>query len=196
MRKQGGKAMVFTQLVRPVRGALVIVAALSILFSSCSKKKEESKREGQGTPNVTIDNYGRIPDVTLKRLDGGTERLSLYREKIVILNLWATWNKDCVKQVTELNALQKELQRLPYVVIGVSIDKDGKTALGKFLETTPIGYPVFYNGEEVLKKLGSTRRLPVTYILLPDGVVYEKVVGFQDRRSFEEKIKEVLRQRL
>ena len=188
--------MAFNQFVRSARATLVLAAALSIALCSCSKKKEEPKGEEQSTPNVTIDSYARVPDVLLKRLDGTADRLSSYQGKIVVLNVWTTWNNDCKRQIVELNALHATLQGTPVVVLGLAMDSDGEAALKKFIRTTPISYPVFCNGEEVIRNFGGVRKLPTTYVILRDGSVYEKVLGFQPERYFREMLDDMKRMRM
>ena len=187
--------MVFKQFVRSVRATLVLAVALSIALCSCSKKKEEPKGEAESTPNVTIDTYARVPDVLLKRLDGTADRLSSYQGKIVVLNVWTTWNKDCKRQIAELNALHATLKGTPVVVLGLAMDSNGEEALKRFIQTTPISYPVFYNGEEVAAKFG-VGKLPTTYVILRDGSIYEKVLGFHNERFFGNMLDEMKKMRM
>jgi len=188
--------MAFKRFVRSARATLVLAAALSIALCSCSRKKEEPKGEAESTPNVTIDSYARVPDVLLKRLDGTADRLSSYQGKIVVLNVWTTWNKDCKRQIVELNALHATLKGTPVVVLGVAMDSNGEAALRKFIATTPISYSVFYNGEEVIGKFGGVRKLPTTYVILRDGSVYEKVLGFHNERFFGNMLDEMKKMRM
>jgi thiol-disulfide isomerase/thioredoxin len=184
------------RIIRPVRAILVAAALLAAFLPSCSKKKEEPKSEAQSTENVTIEGYAKVPNLTLKALDGTEERLSNYAGKIVILNIWATWNKDCKRQVAALNELYPTLRRTPVVLLGVAMDENGEQALRRFLQKTPISYPVFYNGQEVVRHLGGVRKLPTTYIILRDGSLYERLLGFQSEMFFEQKLEEMKEGRL
>ena len=187
--------MVFTRFVRLAGVAIVLAAAFMIALSSCSKKGESNK-EAESTPNVTVESYARVPDVVLKRLDGSADRFSSYQGKIVILNIFATWNKDCKRQVAELNALHATLTNTPVVVLGLAVDKNGKAALEKFIETTPIDYTAYYNGDELLSRLGGIRKLPTTFVVLRDGSIYEKVLGFHNERYFGNMLDEMKNMRM
>jgi len=185
---------------RPVRAALVAVAALALIVAGCVKKKEEAKQappqQSESPPNVTITSYTSAPDVELKALDGTAVQLSSLRGNIVIISFLATWNKECASQVSALNELQAKLQRYQFAVLGVFTDKDGKTALQGFVRKNSIRFPVYYNGDEIAARFGGFRRLPTTYILLRDGSIYDREVGLRSMRNIDDKIKEIMSQRL
>ena len=183
-----------------VRAALVAVAALALVVAGCVKKKEEAKQaplqQSESPPNVTITSYTSAPDVELKALDGTVVQLSSLRGNIVIMSFLATWNKECPRQVSALNELQAKLQRYQFSVLGVFTDKDGKTALQDYARKNSIKFPVYYNGDEIAARFGGFRRLPTTYILLRDGSIYDKEAGFRSMRDIDDKIKEIMSQKL
>jgi peroxiredoxin len=188
--------MALKPLIWPARIILALAAFCSIALCSCSKKGEQQKQEAQENPNVTIETISRMPDIVLKRLDGSEERLSYYQGKIVILNLWATWQKDSKRQITELNSLYPTLQGTPVVLLGVLVDDNGEAALRKFLETTKVDYPLYYNGKEIAGELGGTRTLPITYVVYRDGSIYKKWFGFHPERDYRDMLDEMKRNRM
>ena len=185
---------------RPVRAALIALAALALIAWGCVKKREEARQappqQSESPPNVTITSYTLAPDVALKALDGTVVQLSSLRGNIVIISFLATWNKECAPQVAALNELQAKLQRYQFAVVGVFTDKDGKTALQGYAQKNSIRFPVYYNGDEVAGRFGGFRRLPTTYILLRDGNIYDREVGLRSMRDIDGKIKEIMSQRL
>jgi peroxiredoxin len=185
---------------RPVRAALIVVVALALIVAGCVRKKEGARQEppqqSESTPNVTITSYTSAPDVALKALDGSTVQLSSLRGNIVIISFLATWNKECVNQVAALNELQAKLQRYQFAVLGVFMDKGGKTALQGYVKKNSIRFPVYVNGEEAAARFGGLRGIPTTYILLRDGNIYDREVGLRSMRDIDDKIKEIMSQRL
>src|SRR5579871_4881813 len=51
----------------------------------------------------------RIPDVSFQDASGATRKLSDWRGKVVLLNLWATWCVPCRREMPALDALQGKL---------------------------------------------------------------------------------------
>jgi peroxiredoxin len=184
--------------VRSARAALVFAAALALVLGCCANKKEEAKqasaRDAETTPNVTITNFASIPDVELKGLDGSVVRFSSFRGKIVFLAILAAWNKESERQVSVLNELGNSMPR-GYVLIGVFTDRDGKTAVQTFVRQNPVRFPAYYNGEEVVARLGGVRRHPTTYVVLRDGSIYTRETGFRSKADFNRIIKQLRGQR-
>jgi thiol-disulfide isomerase/thioredoxin len=192
--------MMQTFSLRRLRAASVSAAALALMLACCSGKKEEARqpsREQTGrSSNVTISSYSSAPDVELKAIDGSTVRLSSYRGNIVVLSLLATWNTDCARQVAELNQLQKQFRDAAVVILGVFTDKNAKQVLPRYVNQNRIGFPVYYNGSEIAGPLGGMPRFPTTYIIIRDGNIYERITGFKSARDLEDKLKEIMMQRL
>jgi peroxiredoxin len=188
--------------MRSARAAVVVALALALAFggaAGCGKTKEKQKQEApakpQSAPNVTISSYASAPDVELKALDGTTSHLSDYRGDIVIMSFLATWNKQSAEQIAELNKLQAKLQRYRFSIIAIFTDAKGKTPVKNFMDKNPAHFPVFYNGAEFVDQYGGVRP-PTTYILLRDGSIFTKEVGFRTMRALEAFTLQINAQRL
>ena len=68
------------------------------------------------------------PGVSFNGPDGAPARLTDFRGKVVVLNLWATWCAPCVKEMPTLAALQTAYAGKPVQVLAVSQDRTDKTA--------------------------------------------------------------------
>src|SRR3569832_2853165 len=84
----------------------------------------------------------RLPDLAFDDADGKPKKLSDWRGKTVLVNLWATWCVPCGKETPALERLQTKLGGKDFEVVAINIDtrdpekpkdflKDAKlTALG------------------------------------------------------------------
>lgn len=51
----------------------------------------------------------RLPDLAFEDADGKPKKLSDWRGKTVLVNLWATWCVPCRKEMPALDSLQTKL---------------------------------------------------------------------------------------
>ena len=92
-----------------------------------------------------------------------------------------------------MNAIQYKYQRgHTLALLGVSLDRGNVAAVRKFVRQYSVRYPVFMNGEEVVRKFGGIRKLPTTYIIFSSGKIITRIEGAQPKKLYEDKIKQIL----
>src|SRR5881394_1626553 len=64
----------------------------------------------------------KLPDLAFEDADGKPKKLSDWRGKTVLLNLWATWCVPCRREMPALDALQAKLGSGQFDVVAVNID--------------------------------------------------------------------------
>ncbi len=64
----------------------------------------------------------KIPDLTFEDGTGGQKKLSDWRGKTVLVNLWATWCVPCRKEMPALDNLQAKLGGKDFEVVAINID--------------------------------------------------------------------------
>jgi len=64
----------------------------------------------------------RVPDLAFRDADGVERRLSQWRGRTVLLNLWATWCVPCRKEMPALDELQGKLGGPAFEVVAINID--------------------------------------------------------------------------
>ncbi len=190
-----------TRIARPAVAAAIVFALTALGAAGCSRTEEKADgappaQADRPSPNVTIKTYDTLGDVPLVALDGTAYRLSHYRGNIVVLCLFATWSEDCVAQIRELNGLHEKIKNHRMTVLGIALDKDGPAAVRRLAERQPISFPVFTNGAAIVNDLGGVRKLPTTYVLLREGHIFYKAIGFETAKRFEDQIRLIRAQRL
>ena len=76
----------------------------------------------------------RLPDLAFEDADGKPKKLSDWRGKTVLLNLWATWCVPCRKEMPALDDLQAKLGGKDFEVVAVNIDTRDPGKAQKFPE--------------------------------------------------------------
>src|SRR3954463_7897705 len=64
----------------------------------------------------------RLPDLAFEDADGKARKLSDWRGRTVLVNLWATWCVPCRKEMPALEELQTKLGGPNFEVVAVNID--------------------------------------------------------------------------
>ena len=119
----------------------------------------------------------KVPELSVKTLDGKTFELSKQRGKWVVLNYWATWCGPCRKEMPDLSKFAKDRGK-DVSVIGLAFEETELADIQKFLQANPVSYPVAQvDTTEPPKDFDSPRGLPMTYLIAPDGRIAEKYLG-------------------
>src|SRR5258705_482015 len=85
----------------------------------------------------------RLPDLAFEDADGKPRKLSEWRGRTVLVNLWATWCVPCRKEMPALDALQAKLGGPDFEVVAVNIDTRDLEKPKNFLKDanlTRLGY--------------------------------------------------------
>ena len=64
----------------------------------------------------------KVPDLAFEDADGKQRRLSEWRGRTVLVNLWATWCVPCRKEMPALDQLQAKLGGPKFEVVAINID--------------------------------------------------------------------------
>jgi thiol-disulfide isomerase/thioredoxin len=117
-----------------------------------------------------------LPDLKSEDLDGKAVKLSDYKGKVVVLDIWATWCPPCRAMIPHERELVERLKGKPFALISVSFD-DKKETLTKFLEKEPMPWSHWFNGRkgEIGEQL-NVRFFPTIFVLDGKGVIRYKGV--------------------
>jgi thiol-disulfide isomerase/thioredoxin len=75
-----------------------------------------------------------VADLAFANGDGKPLKLSDWRGKVTLVNLWATWCAPCRKEMPALAELQSKLGGKDFEVLAISIDRKGAAASAAFLD--------------------------------------------------------------
>lgn len=106
-------------------------------------------------------------------IDGKIQDFAQYRNKIIVVNFWATWCPPCKEEMPELIALQQSFKEKNVVVLGIALDDPAMVS--EYLKTSPVNYPVFADeskGSLLGEQLGNDKGvLPYTVVIDTDGKI-------------------------
>ena len=137
-----------------------------------------------GTSSVSAQ---EAPDFTLTDMNGKQVSLSDFKGKVIVLDFWATWCGPCRMEIPSFIQLQSDYED-EVVVLGVSLDQGGPSAVVPFAEKMGINYPIVYGNGSVTQAYGGVRGIPTTFIIDKQFNIQRKYVGYTDHRVFEQDI--------
>jgi thiol-disulfide isomerase/thioredoxin len=116
----------------------------------------------------------RVPDLAFRDQAGGERRLSEWRGRSVLLNLWATWCIPCRKEMPALDALEGALGGERFEVAAVNIDTRDSAKPHAWLEGIGVNRLAYYADPSAkafqdLKLIGRAIGLPTTVLVDPAG---------------------------
>lgn len=77
-----------------------------------------------------------LADAAFQDAEGKSLKLSDWKGRVALVNLWATWCAPCRKEMPDLAKLQKELGSDDFEVVAISVDRKGAEASAAFLKET------------------------------------------------------------
>jgi len=107
-----------------------------------------------------------------------TDSKVLFQDKVVILNVWATWCPPCRKEMPDLVRLSELLPKDKFLVVGLSVDNNPED-IQSYIKEMNIPIPMFWDagGQHIAGPVLKAYRYPETFVFNRKGVLVEQVVG-------------------
>lgn len=121
------------------------------------------------------------PAFTLPDLRGQPISLEDYAGSVVLINFWATWCRECVWEIPELEKLSQAYRAQGLIVLAVALDRHGKELVGEYLiqERVRVTFPVLLDPDRRVARVYRVTGIPVTMIVGRDGALIGAVYGAQ-----------------
>lgn len=118
------------------------------------------------------------PELVFADADGKDRKLSDFRGKLVLLNLWATWCAPCVKEMPSLERLQAKRGGDRFLVLALSQDRGGLFQVRQFYEAQGLdGLDIFVDKTMASARALKAGALPTTLLIDPEGREIGRLVG-------------------
>jgi len=126
--------------------------------------------------SVEIPVGGIIREATLVGLNGPSRKLSAYRGRPLIINVWASWCGPCRQEMASLERLAWRNSSARFAIIGISTDDDAEKAKG-LLVSSHATISHFIDTRLVMENMLGAKQLPLTLLIDADGRVLKKIYG-------------------
>jgi len=124
----------------------------------------------------------KLPDLAFDDADGKPKKLSDWRGRTVLVNLWATWCVPCRREMPALDALQGKLGGPDFQVVAVNIDTRDPDKPKNFLKEanlTKLGYFTDQKAKvfQDLKSIGRALGMPTSVLVDGQGCEIATIAG-------------------
>jgi thiol-disulfide isomerase/thioredoxin len=124
----------------------------------------------------------RLPDLAFDDADGKLKKLSDWRGKTVLVNLWATWCVPCRKEMPALDSLQAKLGDKDFEVVAINIDTRDPEKPKNFLREAKLTRLGFFSDQKAkvfqdLKAIGKALGMPTSILVDGQGCEIANIAG-------------------
>ena len=123
---------------------------------------------------------------TLPQLSDSSKTVSMkhFKNKVILLNIWASWCDGCRKEMPILNTLSSKIHAKNFKVVIVNVDNKTDKAqrfLNKMVKKTgPLTVTSLYDAKKSLPKAYQARGLPMSLLIKNNKVIKTYVGSFSD----------------
>ena len=171
-------------------GLTLVVAGVLWLVSTAANA---SSAPATGDSNSLDPRIGKEVEFALFDMAGNSVKVSDFRGRPVLINLWASWCPPCKAELPELMAFYEDHKQDGLVVLAVDTE-DESDAAGKFIKDWQLPFTVLWDpNATVLEKLNA-RGLPTTYVLDRKGAMRMVWNGQLTRATLDQRVTPLLTQ--
>jgi thiol-disulfide isomerase/thioredoxin len=143
------------------------------VLQELSESPDRSLAEAAKARLLKAQLIGKPVDLQFTALDGSPFDLQALRGKVVLLDFWASWCPDCIREMPAVRQAYQKYKDQGFAIVGISLDKDAQ-ALSNFVARKLIPWPQYFDGKgwetEFAMRYG-VRAIPEMWLINPRGEV-------------------------
>lgn len=150
------------------------LAGISFLTNTALMKTGILDAEpGEGASKKAPFDY----DFVVKDLHGNKVDFNQFKNKVVFLNMWATWCGPCKMEMPSIQELYEKVDHDKVIFVMLSIDKEEHyDRIVKYIDDKKFTFPVYQHLGYLPKQL-RVSVIPTTFVIGMDGKIKDKKVG-------------------
>ncbi len=165
-----------------------VMAVLLLLFgkkdSAGSQTAASDSSPSSSLSSIPAEVNYAAPELSLQNVNGNTEALTDYRDKVVLVNNWATWCPPCKAEIPTLEDYYKAHNADGFVIIGIEAGEP-HDEVAQFVQGSVITYPIWIDLKNASLRAFGSSGLPNSFVIDRKGNVRLAWVGEITRQSLE-----------
>lgn len=173
---------------------IILIGLFSLLNSNNFQIENYSKIiKTESKNNIASNADKNLPlNFNLKNQYGNFESLSLYKDKVIFLNFWATWCPPCRDEMPYIEELYKEYGENKKDVVFIGVNNEDHLKMTNFLNENNYSFPTITDTEEQVFNNYNIAAFPTTFIIGRDGNIEDVIVGGTSKATMKEHIEKEL----
>ena len=127
----------------------------------------------------------KLENVTFTDVNDKIINLKDFKNKLVVINFWATWCAPCREEMPSLDKLQVNPELDKIKIFAINIGKENSDKVNKFFKDFNIkNFEPYFDPPTTLAKMFSLRGVPTSILINKEGQEFARILGSID---FEDK---------
>lgn len=131
-------------------------------------------------------------DFKLTDSTGQQVQLSEYKDKVVLLNFWATWCGPCEIEIPWFREFETTYKDKGFAILGVSTDDSGWPTVRAYMETRKMNYRVLLEDDKMPAPYKDIEAIPTTYLIDREGRIAGAHTGLVSKSVYQDGIEKLL----
>lgn len=156
--------------------ATILIAVATILGAPESSWAAEMAELLRKLDLATYPRATKPPEFNGRTVNGRTVSLASLQGKVVIVNFWATWCKECLDEMPAFEQLHRKFAGQGLTVLGINA-RQGTSAIQTYAKKIGLTFPLVLDPKGEINSLYGVVGLPTTFLIRRDGRAVARGVG-------------------
>jgi len=116
------------------------------------------------------------PRFSLQDPDHKMHSLVDYRDKVILINFWASWCIPCVMEMPGMQRLANTLNDQPFEILAVNVS-DSENQIREFIKRMNLHMTILMDHDGETFKAWKGKVLPASFLLDRSGRIHYQVIG-------------------
>ena len=160
-----------------VLGAGLILVGIAAILLLSSNQGSTSAPQANTLSTIPVAVNYPAPELSLQNaVNGKTEALTDYRDKVVLVNNWATWCPPCKAEIPTLESYYETHASNGFMIVGIEAGEP-QGDVSKFVQEHNMTYPVWFDLKTSALDAFKNQNLPSSYVIDRKGTIRLAWVG-------------------
>ena len=123
----------------------------------------------------------KIEDIEFKDVNNNIVNIKDLRNRLILINFWATWCAPCLEEMPSLNKLQANKKFKTLKIFPINVGRENLDKSINFFDKLKIdNLNIYYDSTNKLPDKFSLRGLPTTILINKNGEEFGRMIGYVD----------------